>query len=307
MRRYPKRGFALVAVLWILTSVAAIGALLTTSARESVATAQNRVDLLRAAWRARGCAEVARSVIDDALAANNAAIGTTAVWTRLGAYVLQSPLVSGCRLELRPSGTTIDVNALDSTRIRAVLLASGQTPDVADSLVDALLDWRDADQTARVRGAEEAWYAAEHRPGPRDGPFESPDELALVRGFDRMAGLDTLFGVENERIYVEAASLPVLASLPGMDGEALALVAESRMEGRPIRDLASLAGALPPSSRENLIAHNPELLRLTTPIPDAWIVMSQASVGTPPLEARIELRLVKVGSRAAIVRQRTWP
>src|SRR5690242_5061552 len=94
--RCTKRGFALIAVLWILTSVAAVGAIVTTSARESVATAQNRIDLLRAAWRAAGCAEVARSVIDAGLAAENPAIGTTSAWTRLSDVLVQSPLVQGC-------------------------------------------------------------------------------------------------------------------------------------------------------------------------------------------------------------------
>jgi len=306
-RRYPKRGFALVAVLWILTSVAAIGALLTTSARESVATAHNRTDLLRAAWRATGCAEVARSVIDAALASDNAGIGTTPGWTRLNDIVLQSPLVNGCTFSLRPAGTTIDVNTADSTRIRAVLLASGQTAMVADSLVDALLDWRDADHMPRSRGAEEEWYVAHRRPSPRDGPLESPDELALVRGFDRIAGFDTLFGVEDERIDIEAAPLAVLASLPGIGAPAIAIIAESRMAGSPIRDLASLAAALPPKARDGLLAHYAELVRLTTATPDAWTITSRASVGAPPLEATIELRLLKAGTRAAIVRRRSWP
>jgi len=215
--RDRRRGFALVAVLWILTSVAAIGALLVTSARESVATAQNRIDLLRAGWRARGCAEVARAVIDEALAPNNGGSATGQTWTRLNDAVAMSPLVNGCGLLLRPTGTTLDVNIADSTRIRAVLVASGQSESVADSLLDALLDWRDDDQIARPKGAEAAWYVAERRPTPRDGPFESPDELRLVRGFDRIARLDTLFGVENERIDLGAAALPVVASLPGID------------------------------------------------------------------------------------------
>lgn len=304
-RSYPRRGFALVAVLWILTSVAAIGAMLTTSARESVATAQNRIDLLRAAWRAAGCAEAARSVIDAVLAGD--AAGTTPVWTRLSDVVLQSPLVNGCGLSLRPTGTTIDVNTADSNRIRAVLLASGQTAEAADSLVDALLDWRDADHAPRPKGAEEEWYVAQRRPSPRDGPLESPEELALVRGFDRIAGLDTLFGVEDERIDIEAAPLPVLASLPGIDASAIAFIAESRMAGRPIRDLTSLAAALPPKARDGLLAHYAELVRLTTATPDAWTITSRASVGAPPLEATIELRLLKAGTRAAIVRRRSWP
>jgi len=302
-----KRGFALIAVLWILTSVAAIGAILATSAREAVATAQNRIDLLRAAWRATGCAEVARSVVEGALAADNAGAATTPVWARVNDVVLQSTLGSGCTYSLRPAGTTIDANIADSVRIRAVLLAIGQRADAADSLVDALLDWRDADQIPRARGAEEPWYASQHRPSPRNGPLASPEELLLVRGFDRIAGVDTLFGIDDERVNLEAAPLAVLASLPGIGHEALAFVAESRINGRPIRDIASLAAALPPRARQDLLAQYAELVRLTTAVPDAWTITSRASAGAPPVDASVELRLVKAGTRAAIVRRRSWP
>lgn len=305
--RRERRGFALVAVLWILMSVAAIGSVLTMSARESVATAQNRIDLLRAAWRAEACAEAARSVIEAALAGDNSGIGTAPVWTRLSRIASQSPLLTGCSLSLRPAGTTIDVNSADSTRLRAVLLAAGQSADAADSLVDALLDWRDADHRSRPRGAEDEWYAAQRRPAPRDGPFESPDELALVRGFDRITGVDTLLGVEDERIYLDGAPLAVLASLPGIDAEAIAFVADSRMRGSPIRDLTSLAAALSPKARQDLLTHYPELVQLTTSTPDAWTITSRASAGAPPLVATLELRLVRAGRRAAIVRRRSWP
>ena len=305
--RSERRGFALVAVLWILVSVAAIGAMLTAAARESVATAQNRLDLLRAAWRAEGCVEAARSVVDGALAADNSGIGTRPAWARLNVIVSQSPLVTGCSLSLRPGGTTIDVNTADSTRLVATFVAAGQTAGAADSLVDALLDWRDADHTPRADGAEEEWYEAQRRPGPRDGPLESPDELALVRGFDRIAGVDTLLGVEDERVYLDGAPLAVLASLPGMDAEAIAFVAERRMRGAPIGDVASLAAALSATARQDLLTHYPELVQLTTSTPDAWTITSRASAGAPPLTATIELRLVKAGGRAAIVRRRSWP
>ncbi|NUO62128.1 MAG: hypothetical protein HOQ30_09335 [Gemmatimonadaceae bacterium] len=60
-----RRGFALPAVLWVIVGVSAISLAGTLAARESVATAQNRVDHTRAAWRAEGCLEIARAAIAD--------------------------------------------------------------------------------------------------------------------------------------------------------------------------------------------------------------------------------------------------
>lgn len=306
-RRSNGSGFALVAVLWVMAGVAVLGASLTRSAREAVEAAQNRVDLLRAAWRAEACAEAARSVIDDALAADARSMGARSSWPNLDAIVSRSPVISGCDISLRPAGAAIDVNTADSSRIRAVLIAIGQSAERADSLVDALLDWQDADETSRPHGAERKWYRQAHELTPRNGPIASIDELRLVRGFDQIAGLDTLFGVDEERIDIDRAPLAVLASLPGFDVGALSSIAERRSNGMEVGDLGTLVGALPPASRTLLLAHYPELVRLTTSTPDAWTLSSKAAIGRPALVATLELRLVNAGGRAAIVRRRSWP
>jgi general secretion pathway protein K len=302
-RRSRGRGFALVAVLWVMVSVAVLGASLTSSSREAVATAQNRIDLLRAAWRAEACAEGARSVIDDALATDAPNASNASSWPRLDAIVSRSAIVQGCDLSLRPTGTTIDGNTADSARIRAVLIAIGQSVDRAD----ALFDWQDADDTPRPHGAEKAWYSSAHRLTPRDGPIASLDELRLVRGFDQIGGLDTLFGVDNERIDINRAPLAVLTSLPGFDAATVSFIAERRINGVQVGDLSAIAAALAPNSRASLLVHYAELVRLTTTTPEAWTLSSRVAIGQPALVAMLELRLVNAGTRAAVVRRRSWP
>src|SRR5206468_1245391 len=55
-------------------------------------------------------------------------------------------------------------------------------------LADALADWTDADDVPRPRGAERDWYLAQTPPlVPRNAPFASVGELALVRGIDAAA------------------------------------------------------------------------------------------------------------------------
>src|SRR5207253_5618250 len=52
-------------------------------------------------------------------------------------------------------------------------------------LADAIEDWTDTDDDPRPHGAERDWYRARTPPCiPRNGPFTSPAELALVRGID---------------------------------------------------------------------------------------------------------------------------
>jgi len=301
-QRSSGRGFALVAVLWVLVGVAVLGASLTSATRETVAAAQNRVDLLRAAWRAEACAEGARSVIDEALTSSGAK-----AWLGLDAFVSRSPVVTGCDLSLRPGGTRLDINSTDSLRVRAVLTSIALSADRADSLVDAVMDWRDPDDASRPHGAEKAWYVSRHLPTPRNGEIAAIEELRFVRGFDQIDGLDSLFGVDDERIVIDRAPVAVLASLPGFGTEALALVADRRSRGAIVGDLSTLAAALSPASRSALLAHYPELVRLTTATPDAWTLVSRGAVGSPAIVATLELRLVNAGTRAAIVRRRSWP
>jgi len=91
--------------------------------------------------------------------------------------------------------------ARSGVAVAAVVLAETDAaggPELADAvprllvllgldpgLADALADWADADDAPRPRGAEREWYLAQTPPlVPRNAPFASVGELALVRGID---------------------------------------------------------------------------------------------------------------------------
>jgi type II secretory pathway component PulK len=172
--------------------------------------------------------------------------------------------------------------------------------------VDALLDWRDADELPRQFGAERAWYVGQGRAPPRDGPLADPRELARVKGFERLAGLDSLLDVEPARVDLNHAPLAALAALPGFTEEALSRIAEQRLRGVPLADLLAFSATLSPGARAALLARYADLARLATTEPDAWILTSRAQQGEPPISAVLELRLVRAGTRAGVVRRRTW-
>lgn len=303
-----RRGFALLAVLWVMVGMTALGLVIALTARRAVAAAENRKNLTRAAWTAEGCLAGARVVIDGALddGANDGAAGPA--WSALDRVVAASPLLasSACDLSLRAAGSRLDVNDASREMLLALCLALRIPESRADSLVDALLDWRDGDDLPRPSGAERAWYEAHARHLPRNGPLADPRELLLVRGFEEIPALDSLLDVEPGRIELDRAPLPVIAALPGFGYEAVSRVAELRMRGAPVGDLLAVGGRLSPEARAALLARYPELVRLTTMQSDAWIVTSRARAGTLAVTAVLEVRLVRAGTRAAIVRRRTW-
>jgi general secretion pathway protein K len=174
-------GFALLAVLWMLGGGAALGALLVLSTRDAQQVAINRVDLARARWIAEGCVERARAAVDEWT--GSGAIDDS-VWAHLGRVVHASLLVRGCDVTIEPVGITLDVNLADDARLRRFFTSTGLSATSADSLVDAVLDWRDADDDSRVSGAERRWYEQAGRIPPRNAEIASPEELATIRGLE---------------------------------------------------------------------------------------------------------------------------
>jgi hypothetical protein len=91
------------------------------------------------------------------------------------------------RFGLVPESAKLHLNAAEESQIAELL-----TPILVDlqvdnpqELIDAILDWRDADDETRENGAEDDYYTALD-PGPpyhvKNGPFDSVEELLLVKG-----------------------------------------------------------------------------------------------------------------------------
>ena len=299
-------GFALIAVLWVLVGVSALALMAQLAARESVAAARNRAELAAAAWRAEGCSERARAAVAAALRAARSEGPSGESWDRIPGSIAESPLAVGCDLTVRAAGAALDANTADSQTLHRFFAAMGVAPEAADSLADALMDWRDPDHDPRPSGAEAGAYLRAGRAPPRDGPFAATAEIRRVRGFANLPGVDTLMGVEDAKAPLGHAPIPVLAALPGFTPQALARVAELRMRGEAVPDALGLGGSLAEGARNELQRNAQELVGLTTRTPDAWIVTARARVGTPPVTAALEVRLVRAGDRAAVVRRRGW-
>ena len=295
-----RRGFALLAVLWIVAGIAAVAMATTLAARDAVDVARNRGALSRARWLAAGCLETARAAADGALRTSRVVAPGEGSWSRADT-LLATLSLDGCTLGVSAAGDAIDVNAVDGDAIVAALLVAGADSARAIAMRDALLDWRDADTISRPTGAERAWYVAEGRTPPRNDVLAARAELALVRGWEDST-LRAQFDVEMGRAVLARASLSVLATLPGMSPQAAAQVVEARERGVRLTEVASLAYALAPVERAAVTSRVPELSARVAPEPDAWIVRATAG---DVVRVTIEERWVRSGSRVAVVRHET--
>lgn len=302
-----RRGFALLAVLWVIVGLAALGVGDARVARTSLGTARNRTNGIVAAWRAAGCAEAARAATDAAL--NDSARDPAATWDTLDRVLATSNALrtAGCTVSATAAGDRLDVNNSDPEAIRATLIAAGVDPARTDSLTDAIVDWRDADTMPRPAGAEARWYRAAGRPEPTGVAFGDARELALVRGLELDDSIRALLGTEPGRIVLDRAPLPVIAALPGMSPEAVARIAELRWRREQVRDPVRLGAALSDEARATLVRSYSALAQRLAPEPDAWMVTVTAAAGSPPVAVSQELRLARAGRRAGVVRLRVWP
>src|SRR2546422_3224596 len=139
-------------------------------------------------------------------------------------------------------------------------------------LADALADWTDADDVPRPRGAERDWYLSQTPPRvPRNAPFASVGELALVRGIDAaaLARLRPFVTVAGEHaVNPNTASREVL----------LAVVQDAAAGGRL---LAARGGdPLPPGDSAALLSGTADSVRLAiTPRGQHYMVRAAGGVG----------------------------
>jgi len=304
-RRRAQRGFALLTVLWVMVGASLLAVAASLAGRDAVDATRNRVSSARAYWHAYGCSERMRSIIDAALSTSDAAAAAS-TWRLLDrATIVSTALRAGdCDVQLEAAGTRLDVNSASEEQLRALFRAIGRA-DV-DSLADALLDWRDADDVARPSGAEGSWYMVARRTPPRNAPIADQREIAFVRGFERSAVFDSVLTVEPGRLSINSASAHVLAAVPGLSSELIDRILEQRAIGKPIGDLLALAERVSAQARREFLSHYPEVARLTTVDPDAWLVRARGHDGLANAIETIELRLVRDGRRAAVLHRRSW-
>jgi type II secretory pathway component PulK len=300
-------GYALLAVLWVCVGVAALGIAIAGASREAVARSRNRVALAQAEWLARGCLAETRVRVAEALARPAATMdGRTMVdaWIRLDSVLAPLPGADdGCRVTARPAGAALDVNTAPDSLLAAVLRAAGLSAARADSVTDALEDWRDADDVPRPAGAERGWYAAHGMDPPPNRPFVDRREIALVRGVGSAPWL-ALLDVEGGAISLHHAPAAILAALPGIGPDGAARLDALRRTQR-LQHYQFIADGLDPRASVAFMDALPQLVSLVTLEPPAWTVRVEAAAGTPAVRAAAEMRMVRWGREVRVVQQRT--
>ncbi len=256
-----RKGVALVLTLLILTLLVVAGLEMNRAVRVEATLAENFRDLTQASCIAESAVEIARALIQDDDPAYDGPDEKWAQFETLAAYstrLFPEGRFSGRILDenskLNPNGL-VDIygnlNLKKKDQLERLLSLLGQPAD----WMEALMDWLDADDQPRPRGAEKEFYLNKKNPHlPKNGPLDSLEELLLIRGVspsllygeEGKEGLIDYLTVRSDgRININTASLPVLMSLsPKIDRAMAQAVMAQRLE-KPFRkpeDLRSVPG-----------------------------------------------------------------
>ena len=236
LRRQPRRGFALVIVLWTLAGLAVVAAAVAATSR----TANLNVKLLRDRVQAEAAfiSTAARiQVFASTEAVGRSHFGRGSVRLPVDA----TPLIAGDdeRVVLQDVRGLVGLNQARAPRVQALLKACGINETLAPRLADALVDYIDSDSLKQLNGAEAFEYRAANQREPRNARLISGDELWRVLGWREVqgawhaAGCDDAVTVHGDgTINRNTAPLRVLLA-DGLSDTTAAGMIEARREGLP--------------------------------------------------------------------------
>lgn len=208
-------GVALVLVLWVITLLAVIAG--------------------NFAFSMRGEAQIARNLLSTAQAQAQADAGVQRAWFELmrpptdlqrwqgNGLVHEFALDGGdLRVTIGDESGKIDLNFASDALLKGLFMSVGLSEEASGALLDAVLDWRDADKLRRLHGAEEDDYrGAGKNYVPPNVPFETVDELQRLlvmtpQLYRKLAPTLTVYS-RQPGVNTAVATREVLLAIPGVN------------------------------------------------------------------------------------------
>jgi type II secretory pathway component PulK len=286
-----RRGFALLAGVWLMVAIAAVGLEVSWLARTRRLTVANALDHARARAAATAGLEHARARLAGALGpARGDALADPWRWATGGDSADLE--VAQYAFVMRDDAAAFDVNRVDEPTLMRLFQACGADAVEAAQAAQRIADWRDPDSLRRAHGMERDEYLAlGARTLPRNGPVQAVAELDDVAGLPVHAWscVRPLMQVGGSGLVnPNTAPVEVLAALPGFSPLSARAVAQARQAGGRVRSFPELLAALPPALRGDVSRSSAELQSLLEYQTSEVRVTSVARVPGSPVRVRAE-------------------
>ena len=231
--RSDHNGFIVVAVLWIISALAALAMIYATyvaNAAGSIAVGNDRL-------QSEALVSAALELTAYQLAAGDPA-------PTHGNFSFAADHVSVIA-QFRSEAARIDLNRAPKELLAGLLGRLGAAPDQAKDYADNIVAWRTPPKPQGTNDETARYLAAGLTYPPRGGPFAHVDELWLVRGLpaglvERAIPYLTVFSGIAGINALEAAP-EIIASVPGMTPDRLnAVLRQRQMAPQDARAMAAL-------------------------------------------------------------------
>ncbi len=297
-----RRGFALMASVWLMVAIAAVAFEVSWLTRVRRLAAANVLEDTQARAAAESGLEHARARLARALGAPGAmdAAALTDPW-RFAVGASDTVTLENVRyvFSVTDDGATLDVNRAGEDDLQRLFVACGADDALASRTAQRIADWRDLDTHRRAQGAESAEYlAAGVRDLPRDGDVQRVGELDGVLEMPevpwRCARRVLSVGGVGQ-VNVNTAPREVLRALPGMSEAGAEALLASRRDGARIGNFVEFAERIPPALREGVMRASDRLLPRLSYDTYAVRVHSEGWVQGSPVRVSAEALMVRGG------------
>lgn len=227
---------ALVQVLWGLALISVIAASLLSTANLSYRLVGNALDIARDEATFEAAVNRAVLALLDPRADRR--------WRVDGVFHHFNFDGAAIKVSIQDELGRIDLNHADGPLLVSLFQSAGLDASSSSRLVDKILDWRDPTSAKRLNGAKDRDYqTAGLSQRPRNGPFQSVDELQLVMDMTEQVFqlVEPAVTVHSGRQFIDPQFAPreALMALPSMTADAVASVMAARTNER--------AGVIQPS------------------------------------------------------------
>ncbi len=208
------------------------------------------------------------------------------------------------RVTVTDEESKININLATRDVIRRLLIGTGMYSLKADSICDAILDWRDADDLPMLNGAESSYYGSLDRPySSKNSQIYDIDELLLVRGItpellfgesddDSSLGLAEYITVHGKgKININTAKKEVLLALPGVDEQSSIFIVRGReaFDYTPLTKAEFIGYLQEVNSSAEQEQDYQELQRLVDTKSYYFTIVSRGRVGDGSVEKTLEV------------------
>jgi general secretion pathway protein K len=290
--RQPERrnGAALVVVLWVITLLSIFVLTFAFDMHIQARITSTWRKKLKAEYIARGGMEIAKMALLETanpdvrtpeisgyteMGSDKARRLATVSLSQGGGADFEEQIGEGvATISIRPENAKINLNSIIDLKNEPLtkalwdpLLEQAGVPfDVRDSLVDCVMDWVDQNELSHLNGAESDYYETLNPPyQAKNAPFDTVDELLLVKGFADLIPQSTqtvyeaisryLTAFADERkININAVDPDTLMAFLGIDEELALTILAGRAgidmepgttDDQPYKDFNDLSSRVP--------------------------------------------------------------